>query len=131
MTPAERLRTAAERLEAQSDDATTQPWVVRPTPATPYAYDVLGGEFDLLVTRWISEQDARLIATLRPLAVLIAAWLQDEAVAMDRWLSYDTAKVVHEPPGCGFAFGPAGGCDCFDRPLAVADAVLAATGGAS
>lgn len=146
MNPADRLRTAADRLEALDKAASGSPWKVIESHGRDYSGEgysfvtLVMRESDDDVARWYGEtdretSDARLIATLRPLAPVLVKQLH---TAIDRLAAECLTELDYAPwheEGCGLDvgrdIGDAGSCHCFDDALAIADAVLAATGGAA
>lgn len=148
MNPGDRLRAAADRLEELDKAASGSPWKVIESHGRDYSGEgysfvtLVMRETDDDVARWYGEtdretSDARLIAALRPLALPIAAWLLTEADRWERETSRPGGVLIHflenSPVGCGAPVEPQNGysCNCFTRALSVADAVLAATGGAA
>ncbi len=133
MTPlAERLRTAAERLDRLQVNATPAPWrgpesswagriAVLSSEGHPVAVTSLE---DLSVTATV---DAGLIAGLRPLAPVIASQLRQHAVMAADVVPSEAGRRWHITDRCGLTLDPSEGeigCDCFTDSIQLADAIL-------
>jgi hypothetical protein len=118
VTPVERLRAAADRLETLDSVATASPWTVDDAALRAGSHEVA------MVFR---DEDNDLIAALRPLAPILAKQLRD---AVDRLLEECEIELDYPPfhaaAWCGrdVVPGEKGSCDHFDDALAIADAVL-------
>lgn len=71
-TPVERLRAAAERLETLDDEATQAPWLFGRSAIDDTVLRFREAELAVV----FMDSDARLIATLRPLAPILAKHLR-------------------------------------------------------
>jgi hypothetical protein len=138
VTPGERLRTAADRLDRLQVGASPGPWI---GPALSWAgrVTVLNSEgHPVAVTSMealsvSATADAGLIAALRALAPVIAEQLRAAAWGYLDQVSREGDHDWHDDSagGCGHYRDPAplgAHCTCFDDALALADAIL---GGAS
>jgi hypothetical protein len=124
MTPAEKLKAAAERLVAQQASVNA---IVLPLLRTGH-YDSC--DFMLLDRDCTCPHHlARQVAILGALAPVITKQLH---AAIDRMAEECLTELDYAPwheQGCGLDVEPgkASGCACFADALALADAVLAAT----
>lgn len=133
---AERLRASADQLARLDREGTWGPWSAGESWAGRLAILGTSGEPVAVVSgspnpTETALADAALIATLRPLAPVIASILRQHAV-MARNVETTDGKRWHISERCGWTLDPTEdevGCDCFTDAIAVADAILA--GGAS
>jgi hypothetical protein len=143
VTPVERLRAAAERVEALDGAASESPWEV----IEKHGFDFSGEGYSHItlsmrdtdgdVAQWYGEterepSDAVLIAALRPLAPWAATYLRHAAEDWDAQVQDDQGDRVWHIGGCEQTILKDGSrpqppyyrCQCFDDALALADLIL-------
>jgi hypothetical protein len=132
VTVDERLRAAAEKWAQLDHAATWGPWNVHESWAGKCAVVTDGGHPIAIVSHGepsdTAKADADLIATLRPLAAVTAAYLQKQAQAYAMQVRPDPHReYVHEGGCCRprrYLSDGTVGCTCFDDALALADVIL-------
>lgn len=127
MTPAERLRAAADLLRTEADEGTSGPWTLH--DPDPWGSEVeVRGPYDILVAR-TTRADGYLLLDLHAIARPVAAWLSVMADVAGREMDRSGLHILGWGScGADIDATPARRCTCFDHPLALADAIL---GGAS